>query len=126
MERMISEEGQKAVTHYEVLSYDASNDISLVKLLLETGRTHQIRVHLAYIGNPILGDTLYGKTSNLISRQALHAWRLSFIHPILKEPILIETSSPFRKKGRGLIPATLREKGLKPAGINPRPLFRNT
>ncbi len=97
MEREISEEGQRAVTHYEVLNYDKEKDISLVKLILETGRTHQIRVHLAYIGHPILGDTLYGKESKWISRQALHAWRLSFEHPISHKLIQLTTPSLFPK-----------------------------
>ena len=82
MERKVSEEGQKAITHYEVLNYDKEKNLSMVKVILETGRTHQIRVHLCYLGNPILGDTLYGRPSSLISRQALHAWKLSFQHPI--------------------------------------------
>lgn len=56
-----------------------------MKFLLETGRTHQIRVHSSYIGHPILGDTLYGSSSDLIDRQALHAYRVEFIHPITKE-----------------------------------------
>ncbi len=94
MERKVSLEGQRAVTHYEVLYYDTTKDISYVKLKLETGRTHQIRVHLAYIGNPILGDTLYGTPSNMILRQALHAWRLSFMHPITQEKIMIEAPIP--------------------------------
>ncbi|KRQ87312.1 Ribosomal large subunit pseudouridine synthase D [Caloramator mitchellensis] len=74
VKRCVMENGQRAVTHYEVLS--SSDEISLVKLTLETGRTHQIRVHLSHIGHPILGDTLYGRESNLINRQALHAFRL--------------------------------------------------
>ena len=56
--------------------------MSLVKCILKTGRTHQIRVHLSHIGHPILGDTLYGTASHLIDRQALHAYKISFIHPI--------------------------------------------
>ena len=94
MERKVSEEGQRAITHYEVLQYDSTKEISYVKLKLETGRTHQIRVHLAYIGNPILGDTLYGTPSKLILRQALHAWRLSFLHPITQKKIMIEAPTP--------------------------------
>ena len=57
--------------------------------MLETGRTHQIRVHSAYIGHPILGDTLYGTESPLISRQALHSYKLTFIHPITKKKLCI-------------------------------------
>ena len=57
-------------------------DFSVLKIVLKTGRTHQIRVHMSYIGHPIIGDTLYGKESNLINRQALHCYKMSFEHPI--------------------------------------------
>lgn len=92
MERIIDESGQTAITHYKVLEESDSNELplSLVHVKLETGRTHQIRVHFNYKGNSILGDTLYGLETNLINRQALHAWRLTFIHPISKEQIVIE------------------------------------
>lgn len=59
-------------------------DFSLLECVLETGRTHQIRVHLAFIGHPLLGDSLYGSSSNLISRQALHCYNLKFVHPVSK------------------------------------------
>lgn len=94
MERIVAEEGQKAITHYNVIRYIEDKNISLVHLKLETGRTHQIRVHLAYIGNSILGDTLYGCETNLINRQALHAHKTSFIHPITKKEIKIEAPLP--------------------------------
>ena len=68
--------------------------MSLVEFLLETGRTHQIRVHTKYIGHPILGDSLYGSTSSLISRQALHAYKIEFKHPVSKKQIIIKTSLP--------------------------------
>lgn len=85
IERCIDESGDVAITHYDVLK---SNDsMSVVHLILETGRTHQIRVHMAHIGNPIIGDTLYGHNSKLINRQALHSNKISFIHPITKEQI---------------------------------------
>ena len=93
MERCVSEEGQKAITHYEVIKESKTN-LSVVKLNLETGRTHQIRVHLAYSNAPILGDSLYGKTSELINRQALHAYKMEFIHPITGENICILASIP--------------------------------
>ena len=84
IERCIDSSGDTAITHYEVLSsYD---NISVVKFILETGRTHQIRVHAKHIGHPIVGDTLYGNPSDLISRQALHSCKINFIHPITKEP----------------------------------------
>ena len=81
IERCISENGQEAITHYEVLK--TSNDLSLVHCILETGRTHQIRVHMSAIGHPLVGDTLYGSDfSDSIARQALHSYKISFIHPI--------------------------------------------
>lgn len=92
IEREVSENGETAVTHYEVIK--ANHNLSLVKFTLETGRTHQIRVHSSYIGHPIIGDTLYGTSSNLISRQALHAYKISFIHPITKEQICITADLP--------------------------------
>lgn len=63
-------------------------------MYLKLGRTHQIRVHSKYIGHPILGDTLYGNGSNLINRQALHAYKVSFIHPISKKKMIIEADIP--------------------------------
>ena len=93
MEREASEEGQVAITHYEVLK-EYPNKISLVEIKLETGRTHQIRVHMAYLGTPILGDTLYGNESMLILRQALHAYSVKFIHPITNFPIEIIAPVP--------------------------------
>lgn len=83
IERCVSEAGDVAITHYEVLK--TANNYSVVKCILETGRTHQIRVHMAHIGHPLLGDTLYGNPSPLISRQALHAYRISFVHPVTKK-----------------------------------------
>lgn len=92
IERCVSKTGDVAITHYNVLKSDF--DSSLVYCLLETGRTHQIRVHLAYIGHSIVGDTLYGKTSNKINRQALHAYKVSFIHPITKENVTYMANVP--------------------------------
>ena len=80
IERCISEDGQPSITHYEVLK-DFDN-YSLVKCSLETGRTHQIRVHMSGIGHPLLGDSLYGSISDLIDRQALHCYNLQFVHPV--------------------------------------------
>ena len=89
IERCISPLGQSAVTHYNVLK--EFNDYSFIECSLGTGRTHQIRVHFANLGNPLLGDTLYGNSKNaLINRQALHSYKMDFVHPItLKEITLI-------------------------------------
>lgn len=87
IKRCVRDDGDLAISHYEVLKY--YNQFTLVKFLIETGRTHQIRVHSNYIGHPVLGDTLYGKASSLISRQALHSYKVSFIHPITKKPLEI-------------------------------------
>ncbi len=83
IERCIVENGQSSITHYEVLN--ELNNYSLIKCTLETGRTHQIRVHMSAIGHPLIGDSLYGSISNLINRQALHCYKLFFLHPISKE-----------------------------------------
>lgn len=80
IERCISEYGQPSITHYEVLK--EFYNYSLVKCILETGRTHQIRVHMSAISHPLIGDSLYGSISDLISRQALHCYKLQFVHPI--------------------------------------------
>lgn len=93
IERCVSASGQVAITHYEVIK--EFEKYSLVACKLETGRTHQIRVHMAYIGNPLLGDSLYGNnTTSLITRQALHSYKMSFIHPVYNKPILVEAKLP--------------------------------
>ncbi|GAB3521731.1 RluA family pseudouridine synthase [Emticicia fontis] len=84
--------GQKAITHYEVLR--RSKKYSLVKFNLETGRKNQIRVHAKDMKHPIVGDAKYGATSNPINRLGLHAWVLSFKHPITKEDLRFETEVP--------------------------------
>lgn len=95
-EMTISEKGKHAVTHYETLEY---NDcLSLVRLFPETGRTHQIRVHLQFLGTPVFGDPLYGfekmNRKQDASRMMLHAHRLSFIHPFTKKEISLQAESP--------------------------------
>ncbi len=83
IERCISKDGQPSITHYKVLK--EYNNYSLLKCTLETGRTHQIRVHMSAIGHSLVGDSLYGTISNSISRQALHCFKLSFLHPITEK-----------------------------------------
>ncbi len=91
--RCISPCGQNAVTHYErIKAY--SHLASLVDLVLETGRTHQIRCHMAYLGHPLLGDDLYGGRLDLIPRQALHCYSSSFIHPFSNEMITVNAQLP--------------------------------
>lgn len=94
IERCIDKNGEIAISHYEVINFDTKSNISLVKFVLETGRTHQIRLHSKHIGHPIIGDTLYGNESSLISRQALHAHKISFIHPITKNKIELISELP--------------------------------
>lgn len=92
IERCVSENGDNAITHYEVIK--TLNNCSVVKCILETGKTHQIRVHMAHLGHPLLGDTLYGTSSPLISRQALHAYKISFIHPVTREKLELTAPIP--------------------------------
>lgn len=92
IERCIKKEGQPSNTNYKVLKNYTK--YSLVECKLETGRTHQIRVHMSYIGHPLLGDTLYGTASNLINRQALHSYKIECIHPIYKKPLFFEADIP--------------------------------
>lgn len=77
---VVGTNGKIAITNYEVI--DEVQDFSLVKVNIETGRTHQIRVHMKYLNHPILGDGIYGTTSRIIKRQMLHAYMLEFQHPI--------------------------------------------
>lgn len=96
IEREVKQNGDISITHFKVIRrFSAFNkNLSFVKFNLETGRTHQIRVHSKYINHPILGDSLYGSKSNLISRQALHSFKISFIHPITNELIKFEIDLP--------------------------------
>lgn len=93
IERCIDSTGDISITHYTILK-EYSN-ISVVHCILETGRTHQIRVHLSHIGHPILGDTLYGNPNNTnIKRQLLHAYKITFIHPIFKNTCIFTAPIP--------------------------------
>lgn len=90
--RKVSPDGQAARTHYDTVQTDGH--LSLVHLVLDTGRTHQIRVHLAHLGHPLLGDDLYGGSLTRIKRQALHAARLHFRHPLTNEMIDVRSPLP--------------------------------
>ncbi|KAF1084197.1 Ribosomal large subunit pseudouridine synthase D [Sporotomaculum syntrophicum] len=88
----VTPQGKAAITHFSVIQRFAGG--SLVKLRLETGRTHQIRVHMSHLGHPIMGDDLYGGDLEIIRRQALHSWRLKFNHPVTKETMQCEAPLP--------------------------------
>ena len=113
------ESGQRSVTHYAPLSYHKAHDTTALSVHLETGRTHQIRVHMAYIHHPVVGDTLYGRTASAaavgpaagngpgdvssaeatgqpewINRQALHSLRLEFMHPITRQQMRFAAPLP--------------------------------
>ena len=94
IERCVSENGDIAITEYEVLNYNSEGNYSVVKCILKTGRTHQIRVHMSYIGHPLLGDTLYGHESSKINRQALHSYKMSFVHPVDQKKITYIATFP--------------------------------
>ena len=79
------ERGETAITHYQVL--EEKNGHSLVSLRLETGRTHQIRIHMKYLGFPLIGDYLYNPDMEYMARQALHSHRIAFMHPITGKPM---------------------------------------
>lgn len=92
IEREINAQGDNAVT--EVKPLKIHENFTEIECHLLTGRTHQIRVHLASIGHPLLGDTLYGRPSNMISRQALHAYKVILTHPITQEELIIKSNIP--------------------------------
>ena len=91
----VDKDGKEAITHFKVLGR-YKNKYTLLQINLETGRTHQIRVHLSHIGYPIIGDEVYsnGKNEWNVSGQCLHAWKLEFIHPITGEKISLEAEIP--------------------------------
>lgn len=99
IERMVDyAHGERAVTHYKVLKRILTKGVSLIQLQLETGRTHQIRVHMSHITHPLVGDVIYGNlTSNtnaLMNRQALHSYSLEFIHPITLQKMSFNQDIP--------------------------------
>ncbi len=88
------ENGDYACTHYRRILYREDVDCSLISLTLETGRTHQIRVHMKYAGHPLLGDFLYHPDYRLMSRQPLHSCQLDFLHPITRREMHFEAPLP--------------------------------
>ncbi|MDG5473364.1 RluA family pseudouridine synthase [Jeotgalibacillus sp. ET6] len=98
--KRISPTGQKAITHFRKIQFNQNQQTSWLELQLDTGRTHQIRVHLSSIGHPLAGDTLYGGKKTIhFPFQALHAVKISFTHPFTAQNIVIETPDPV-KPGR--------------------------
>ena len=81
--RTVDERGEKAVTHWTALKNDGES--TLLRIKLETGRTHQIRVHFASLGTPLVGDTMYGTPDERICHQALHCYECRFVHPVKNE-----------------------------------------
>ncbi len=101
IERQVDfEKGEHALTHYSVLKEE--NGYSLISLKLETGRTHQIRVHMKYLGYPLIGDYLYNPDNADMSRQALHSYRLAFVHPMTGQPM--EFTAPLPEDMHKLFP----------------------
>ena len=99
IKRKIAAEGARAVTHYKTVA--TGSDYAIVEFLLETGRTHQIRLHCSYAGFPIIGDTLYGneETFTKAPHQLLHAYKTELVHPITGETQVFIAPPP-REWGR--------------------------
>lgn len=104
---IVTPAGQRCETRYEVI--ESRDAYSLVRCELVTGRTHQIRVHLAAIGSPIVGDPTYGEPHEAISRQALHSWRATLLHPITRESLEIEAPVPDDLYALGVGPTRSRK-----------------
>ena len=92
IKRVISSDGLSAITHVTPLKYNT--DFSLVKLILEHGRTHQIRIHLSSINHPLVGDEIYGAKSSLIDHTALICKKITFFHPFLQKELTFEIDYP--------------------------------
>ncbi len=104
--RTADDRGDRAVTHYSVV--ESGKDYSLMRIRLETGRTHQIRVHFRFLGTPLYGDRLYYEEHPLISHQALHCAKLSFIHPVTNEKK--ELSAPMPPEMEALLESLRKNK----------------
>jgi 23S rRNA pseudouridine1911/1915/1917 synthase len=101
-------EGRPARTHYRVAA--TIGDVALVAAVLETGRTHQVRVHFAAVRHPVVGDPVYGRRSDLVPRQFLHAWRLGFRHP--RTGIWLVREAPLPSDLREALRAALVRAGV--------------
>lgn len=99
--REVGEGGKESVTHWQSLATDG--EISLVRVVLETGRTHQIRVHLSWLGYPLVGDTMYGTDEKYLSRHGLHCARMTLSHPVTEEQL--DLTCPMPADMRGLLEA---------------------
>lgn len=99
IKRIVSENGKRAVT--DIVPISCRNGLTLLRITLQTGRTHQIRVHLSHIGYPLAGDELYGGHTDRISRQALHCGKMTLIHPVTGERKNV--SSPLPEDMKGLV-----------------------
>ncbi|WP_163537061.1 RluA family pseudouridine synthase [Gracilibacillus sp. YIM 98692] len=109
LERKIDPNGQEAITNYEVIS--EWEDYSLLSISLETGRTHQIRVHFTHLGHPLLGDKLYKGDRTQINRQALHCESISFYHPIKKDRMHFSVPLPEDMEPLVARPKNFQNKG---------------
>lgn len=97
IKRKVDKSGERAITHYEPVSH--KDNSTLLKIKLETGRTHQIRVHMEHIGHSLLGDSLYDGDCSIINRQALHCKDIYFTHPITNQEMHISCDFPDDIKG---------------------------
>jgi 23S rRNA pseudouridine1911/1915/1917 synthase len=93
IKQVVDKNGKESVTEFEVI--ERFKDVTIVSLKIVTGRTHQIRVHLSYLGHPIIGDSLYGEESDFISRQALHSYYLKFNRVRDKNEIELKSDFPY-------------------------------
>jgi 23S rRNA pseudouridine1911/1915/1917 synthase len=108
--------GRPARTRYEVRATDADRRVALLECELDTGRTHQIRVHLAAIGHPVVGDPVYGPGGGVAApRPFLHAYSLAFAHPRTGDPVAVEAALPDD------LGAVLAERGVAPPEVEDRP-----
>ena len=104
--RSVDERGDRAVTHWKALSSDG--ELTLLEIHLETGRTHQIRVHFAHLGAPLLGDRMYGRPDVRMDHQALHCGALTLIHPVTG--VLLQASAPMPPEMAAVAQTLLCEK----------------